>query len=113
MAILPNLSKSDMDSLITRARINLLITFQETGVKLKLLNSLSKGAFCIVNKKMITRSGVDQECIVADSDREIIDAIEKYSADTLSTEELMKRIKYHNEIVSDAKHMNIIKSKIN
>ena len=63
VAILPNLSKSDMDSLMTRARSNLLITFKETGVKIKLLNSLCKGAFCIVNKKMSTGSGVDQECI--------------------------------------------------
>ena len=62
---------------------------------------------------MITGSGVDQECIVADSDREIIDAIEKYSADTFSTEEQMKRIKFLNEMFSDEKLMNIIKSNIN
>ncbi|MBI3134613.1 MAG: hypothetical protein HYZ14_08085 [Bacteroidetes bacterium] len=56
-----------MDSLIQYAHINLLITFQQTGIKLKLLHALDSGKHIIINSKM-DDSGVFAElCYVKDT----------------------------------------------
>ena len=39
--------------LIRHAHINILVTEQATGLKLKLLNTLFNGRFCLVNDKMV------------------------------------------------------------
>ena len=56
-----------MAELIRKAHINLLITFQATGLKLKLLNALYNGSFVLVNNKMLHGTGLDELCYVADS----------------------------------------------
>lgn len=48
-------SEEEMHRLIVRARINLMLTFQDTGIKLKLIHSLFKGqGYCLVNSPMLT-----------------------------------------------------------
>ncbi|MFN8278167.1 MAG: mannosyltransferase [Chitinophagales bacterium] len=53
--------------LIAEAQVNLLSTFQNTGIKLKLLNSLYRGRFCLVNSKMVNNTGLETLCIVEDN----------------------------------------------
>lgn len=45
-------SLEEMDDLIKNSRINLLMTFQQTGIKLKLLHALESGRHIIINDKM-------------------------------------------------------------
>ncbi|MCX6200005.1 MAG: glycosyltransferase family 1 protein [Bacteroidetes bacterium] len=56
-----------MAQLIADAQINLLLTFQSTGIKLKLLNSLYRGRFVVVNGKMVNNTGLEELCIVEDN----------------------------------------------
>jgi hypothetical protein len=56
-----------MAELMANAQINLLFTFQSTGLKLKLLNSLYRGRFCVVNNKMVYSSGLEELCIIEDN----------------------------------------------
>src|SRR6202040_2913507 len=56
-----------MSGLMANAHINLLFTFQNTGIKLKLLNSLYRGRFCLVNSKMVNNTGLERLCIVEDN----------------------------------------------
>lgn len=56
-----------MADLIANAHINLLPTFQSTGVKLKLLNALYRGRFCVVNGKMVNNTGLESLCLVEDN----------------------------------------------
>ena len=56
-----------MAELITNAHINLLFTFQNTGIKLKLLNSLYRGRFCVVNSKMVNNTGLEPLCTIEDN----------------------------------------------
>lgn len=54
--------------LIRHAHINILVTEQATGLKLKLLNTLFNGRFCLVNDKMVEGLDVNGLCyIVNDS----------------------------------------------
>jgi len=67
-----NPSMERMDDLIRNAQIQLLITFQDTGLKLKLLNSLFAGRHTVVNSLMLTGSGLDECCVVADTSLDMI-----------------------------------------
>jgi len=60
-----------MAFLIQEAHIHVLVTFQDTGLKLKLLNSLFAGRHIVVNPMMLAGSGLDDLCHSADSDKEI------------------------------------------
>lgn len=56
-----------MADLIDKAHINLLFTFQHTGIKLKLLNALYRGRFVVVNGKMVNYTGLESVCIIEDN----------------------------------------------
>lgn len=48
--IVENPDEHEMHDLIQKAHINLLPSFNETGIKLKVLHALYAGRFCLVNK---------------------------------------------------------------
>ncbi|MBT5528345.1 MAG: glycosyltransferase family 1 protein [Cytophagia bacterium] len=64
--------------LIKNAQINILPTFQDTGIKLKLLNALYLGRYCLVNSKMVKDTGLDHLCIIASDDSEFVAQIHDY-----------------------------------
>ena len=63
--LIPNPSDESLQLLIENAHINISITAQATGLKLKLLNTLYNGRFCLVNDKMLSGSNLDKLCIIA------------------------------------------------
>lgn len=65
--LIPNPYDNKMQGLIKDAHINAIPTFQPTGIKLKLLNALFNGRFCVVNTQMVENTGLEELCIVADS----------------------------------------------
>ncbi len=79
LEIKPNLSNQEMRKLISDASINILFTNQTSGVKLKLINSLYRGHYCMANKKMLDGSGLDNLCIaVPDKPAKILECIKEY-----------------------------------
>lgn len=72
-----NLSIEEFDQLIANAHINALPTFQPTGIKLKLINALYKGRFCLVNNFMVMETGLESICQLANSLNEFITSVEK------------------------------------
>lgn len=64
-------NEATMKELIRKARINLLITFQATGLKLKLLNALYNGNAIVANNKMLYGTGLDTLCYIADTSDEM------------------------------------------
>ena len=60
---------------VSEAHINILPTFQGTGIKLKLLNALFVGKFCLVNKLMVENTGLERACIVTQNAEEMIKEI--------------------------------------
>ncbi|NVO03367.1 MAG: glycosyltransferase [Bacteroidetes bacterium] len=53
--------------LIENAQINILPTFQATGIKLKLLAALYNGKYCIVNSPMVRNTGLESLCVIKDT----------------------------------------------
>lgn len=65
--VISNPDDTEMFELIRDAHVNILVTFQATGLKLKLLNTLYKGRFCLVNDKMLNGTGLNELCVVGDN----------------------------------------------
>lgn len=84
-----------MDRLIGEARVNALLTFQPTGIKLKLLHALGKGrGHCLVNTPMLTDRALGPLCTVADTPDEMAAAIRRLLADTPDERALDARAAY-------------------
>lgn len=60
----PNISTAEIDELIASAHVNVLPTFQATGIKLKLLAALMRGRHCMVNAPMVANTGLESLCII-------------------------------------------------
>jgi len=60
-----NPSDEEMLRLIREAQLNIMVTFQPTGLKLKLLNALFNGRFCLVNPQMVTGTSLGELCVMA------------------------------------------------
>ena len=73
--IIANTSDYEMQTLVEDAQIHCLYTHQATGLKLKLLNVLYSGRFCICNEDMLAGTDLQETCIVKNSPQEMIDAI--------------------------------------
>ncbi len=56
------IDENDLYTLFEKAHINVLPTFQNTGIKLKLLNTLHQGKFIIANDFMINQTGLESLC---------------------------------------------------
>lgn len=80
-----------MDELIENAHVCLLPTFQDTGLKLKLLASLFAGRFCIANSPMVNKTGLEHLCELADTPAEMIDIINRLFGQDFTAEEIEKR----------------------
>jgi hypothetical protein len=67
ISLVCNPDDDKMFDLIRNAHINVLVTFQATGLKLKLLNTLYNGRFCLVNDKMLNGTPLMPICNVANN----------------------------------------------
>ena len=93
----PNIElKTDLDTtgihnLIREAQINVLPTFQATGLKLKLLAALYSGRHCVVNTPMIENTGLEQVCKVEDNPESMISAIKELMEVEMSESDKLTR----------------------
>lgn len=91
VTIQPSLTTAQIDALISKAHINLLPTFQATGIKLKLINALYKGKFCLVNSLMVKNTGLESLCIVKDKPEQIRAEVKKLMSMTFDNNLLAQR----------------------
>lgn len=84
-------SQLALEKLFANAHINTLLTFQKTGIKLKLLNTLYQGKFIIANTKMIEETGLENLCELANTKQEILNKTQELFAKVFSDAEMHKR----------------------
>lgn len=75
IALVPNPDDGEMERLIREAQANVLITLRPAGLKLKLVNGLYKGRYCIANHHMLKGTPLKDTCIPANTSQEIRNAI--------------------------------------
>lgn len=84
-------AQAQLDELLKNAHINFLISFQKTGIKLKLINSLYKSRFCLVNSEMVEDTGLESLCTQIDLNSEVLKTIDHLFSMPYTTEDVKKR----------------------
>ena len=85
-------SNNDLDDLLTKAHINALPTFQKTGIKLKLINTLYKGRFVIANRFMVEDTGLKDLVRLANSKKEFLKETESLFKENFDNEHVVQRL---------------------
>lgn len=65
VALIASPEEERMNQLVSEAHVNVMVTFQPTGLKLKLLNTLYNGRFVLVNPNMLAGTGLAELCETA------------------------------------------------
>lgn len=102
------ISFTEMDALIADAHINILPTFQPTGIKLKMLSALYKGRFCLVNNFMIENTGLEELCSISNTPKELQQEINRLSQMGFTEEILQFRRGILNEKFNNLESAKII-----
>jgi len=87
--LIQNPSEEEMSTLIKKAHIHLLPSFNSTGIKIKLLNALFNGRFIITNAASVEGTGLETLCSIEET-----------------AEGYLKRINELSEIPFDEKDIN-------
>ena len=99
--LVSNPDNAEMKDLITKAQVNILPSFNETGIKLKLLNALFNGRHCVVNPATVEQTGLETACHIGtgdDSMREIIDRLYQipFAGEDIQLREGLLSTRYNN-----------------
>lgn len=86
-----NIETKEIDDLIQAAQINILPTFQATGIKLKLLVALYTGRHCIVNSDMVANTGMESLCSIQDTPVKMKNMVEKLFTTPFDMDEKQNR----------------------
>ena len=70
-------TQESLEQLFKKAQINTLFTFQKTGIKLKLLNTLHQGKHIISNTQMTEDTGLESLCELANTKKDILEKTSK------------------------------------
>jgi len=89
--LIANPDKAKMDVLIEDAHIHVLPTFQNTGLKLKLLHALFQGRFVLVNNEMLTGTGLESLCETADDAAAFMKTIQHLMSQPFDAANIAKR----------------------
>lgn len=104
ISLLPNPGQDEMETLVKEAHVNILVTFQATGLKLKLLQTLYNGRFTLVNPGMLAGTGLDELCTVAADAAGLKTALVQLFSRTFETKEIEKREKILEERFSNQRN---------
>ena len=85
------LNTQDIHDLIRNAQVNVLPTFQATGIKLKLLAALYMGRHCLVNSYMVKNTGLESLCRVENTEKRFAEAVRVLFEEDFSQQNVAKR----------------------
>lgn len=104
LELIENPNNEKMKHLIGKASLNLLFTFQSTGMKIKLLNALIHGKICIVNPMMVEETELGQFCEIVKNQNELAELINQLGTAEVLNPNLDSRKEYLNE------HFDVLKN---
>jgi hypothetical protein len=91
--LIQNPTEEEMTHEIQTAQVNLLFTFQQTGVKLKLINALQQGKHVIINSLMDDSNIFSDLCFIKDAPEDILSTIDKLMFEPFTLSNSEKRYK--------------------
>lgn len=89
--LVTNPGSNEMNKLIEEAQVQILPTFQPTGIKLKLIASLFSGKHCLVNDDMINGTGLEKLCHRANTKEQFVEQAQKLMSIPFEDQDLLTR----------------------
>ncbi|HEX5025592.1 MAG TPA: glycosyltransferase family 4 protein, partial [Agriterribacter sp.] len=102
--IVENPSQTHMQQLIQDAQINLLPSFNMTGIKLKLLHAVFCGRHCIANNDMVDGTGMETACYVATGGKDFLDAVQRFFYEPFTKEQIELRTALLDRYFNNSRH---------
>lgn len=81
--LIANPAPVELEQLMVAASAHLVIGFQQSGIKLKLLHALMTGKRCIVTPTMVAGTGLEHLCTVISNRAELLEALELPQPETV------------------------------
>ncbi len=75
--LVSNPAEREMEDLIRKAQVNILPSFNSTGIKLKLVNALYNGRHCLLNASAVEGSGLEDCCTIANTCSSMQDEVQR------------------------------------
>ncbi len=112
VTLIPNPTDEEMCELISTAQVNILVTFQPTGLKLKLLNALFNGRYCLVNPGMFSGTELGELCEIGTNSQELRQKVEELMHQPFNEEGLYLRreklLKWHSNRENCIRLLNLL-----
>jgi hypothetical protein len=108
ISLIADPSESAMQDLIEKAHINIIPSFSNTGIKLKLLNVLFNGRHCVVNTATVEGTGFEHLCHIADTTDHLKNLIAQLYHQPFREDEVQARktvLEHHFNNKSNAKKL--------
>lgn len=99
--IVANPNEQEMQDMIAKAHINILPSYSNTGIKLKLLNALFNGRHCVVNDATVEGTGLEKLCHIANDATTMQHVIEQLFSQSFSNCEIGMRKELLNKIFNN------------
>jgi hypothetical protein len=110
--LIPNPTELEMQKLITEAHVQLMPSFQPTGLKLKLITSLFRGRHCLVNDIMVNGTGLENLCHKANTSDEFVAKTQKLMALPFESDDLILRKEILSKRFDNQRNAELLVSKI-
>jgi len=102
--LVENPDQEKMEELIKNAQINLLPSFNNTGIKIKLLIALFKGRFIVANAATVKGTGLEGLCYIAETPPHFIKLIKELFEISFTESEINKRKTILNTLYNNEKN---------
>jgi glycosyltransferase involved in cell wall biosynthesis len=89
--LVANPGDAEMQDLIAKAQVHILPSFNNTGVKLKLINAVFNGRHCLVNEAAVSGSGLAPYCTIAEGAAGFATAIESLYKQPFTQQQIEER----------------------
>jgi hypothetical protein len=86
-----NLTADEIFELVRNAHVNTLVTFQSTGIKLKLLNALYRGRHIVANTPMVEETQLENLCRISDDPMEMANMIKDCFLNAFTEQDIEER----------------------
>lgn len=106
----PIKNQQHMDELMAGAHISVMLSFQQSGTKLKSVNSLYKSRHCVINGNMVDDENIRALCTMAETESEFITAINRLKEKPYNDYEKRKTVL--GELLDDVENARKIASVI-
>lgn len=102
--LVANPTEKEMQDMIAKAHIHVLPSFNNTGIKLKLLNAAFNGRHCLVNEAAVAGSGLETCCHIAEDAGSFAREIEKLYNIPFTEDCMTKRKQLLRQLYDDEKN---------